>query len=216
MKCNLLSLGQLVEKGFTVLMKDDCLKMFDSDKNLLMKAPLASNRTFQVDIRAAEVHCIAVTTSNDNWLWHSRFGHLNFRSLSQLESKQMVKGLPKISVPDMVCEGYLVAKHSRNSFSSHVPLRSNDLLGVVHSDVCGPFEVPSLGGNKYFVSFIDEFSKMMWLYLIRTKGEVFEIFQKFKSMAEKQSDRFLKILRTDGGGEFVSKEFDVFCVKHGI
>lgn len=50
MKCNLLSLGQLVEKGFTVLMKDDCLKMFDSDQNLMLKAPLANNGIFQVDI----------------------------------------------------------------------------------------------------------------------------------------------------------------------
>lgn len=55
-------------------------------------------------------------------------------------------------------------------------MRAADLLGVVHSDVCGPFEVPSLGGNKYFVSFVDEYSRMLWIYLIKTKGEVFEIF----------------------------------------
>lgn len=216
MKCNLLSLGQLVEKGFTVLMKDACLKMFDANQKLMMKAPLSSNRTFQVDIQTVEVHCLVAVTREENWLWHSRFGHLNFRSLSQLEAKQMVKGLPKIIVPEKLCEGCLVAKQSRNSFNSYLPMRAADLLGVIHSYVCGSFEVPSLGGNKYFMSFIDEFSRMMWLYLIKTKGEAFEIFQQFKVMAEKQSGKFIKVLRTDGGREYVSNVFEEFCIKHGI
>lgn len=61
-----------------------------------------------------------------------------------------------------------------------MPTRADDLLGDVHLDMCGPFEVHSLGGNKYFVSFVDEFSRMIWLYLIRTKGEVFDIFKSLK------------------------------------
>lgn len=130
--------------------------------------------------------------------------------------RNMVEGLPKINVPDKVCERCIISKQPRNSFKSHLPMRAAGLLGVVHSDVCGPFEVPSIGGNKYFVSFVDEFSRMMWLYLIKTKGEVFEVFQKFKVMAEKQSGMSLKILRTDGGGEYTSNEFESFCVKHGI
>lgn len=89
----------------------------------------------------------------------------------------MVIGLPKVDIPEKACAGCLISKHSKNSFKSYLPMRSNDLLEVVHSDVCGPFEVPSLGGNKYFVSFVDEFSRMMWLFFIKTKGEVFQFFK---------------------------------------
>jgi transposase InsO family protein len=86
----------------------------------------------------------------------------------------------------------------------------------VYSDVCGPFDTESLGGNKYFVSFVDEYSRMMWLYLIKTKDEVLHVFQKFKVMVEKQAERKIKILRSDGGGEYTSTAFKDFCTREGI
>jgi len=79
--------------------------------------------------------------------------------------------------------------------------------------VCGPFEVKSLGGNSYFMSFIDEFTRKMWTYLIKLKSEVFNIFKKFKLSSEKQSNKVIKVLRTNGGGEYNSHEFQVFCDK---
>lgn len=85
------------------------------------------------------------------------------------------------------------------------------MLHVVYSDVCGPFDAVSLGGNKYFVSFIDDLSRKVWIYLIKLKSEVFTVFKQFKALVEKQSGRKLKILRIDGGGEFNSSEFDMYC-----
>ena len=55
----------------------------------------------------------------------------------------------------------LVSKQPRSAFGSYVPSRASDLLSIIYSDLCGPFEVSSLGGNKYFVSFVDEFSKKL-------------------------------------------------------
>jgi transposase InsO family protein len=97
-----------------------------------------------------------------------------------------------------------------------MPKRASEALQVVHSDVCGPFEVPSLGGSKYFVTFVDEFTRMMWLYTIKLKSEVFDVFKRFKVLIEKESGKSIKILRTDGGGEYTSKDFEAFCVNHGI
>lgn len=68
-------------------------------------------------------------------------------------------------------------------------------MPYVHSDVCGPFEVPSLGGNKYSVSFIDEYTRMLWVSLIKFKHGVFD---EFKECTEKQSGQKIKILGTDG------------------
>jgi transposase InsO family protein len=82
--------------------------------------------------------------------------------------------------------------------------------------VCGPFDTGSLGSNRYFVSFVDEYSRMMWLYLIKTKDEVLTVFQKFKVMVEKQAERGIKILRSDGGGEYTSTAFTNFCTSEGI
>ena len=73
-----------------------------------------------------------------------------------------------------------------------------------------------MGGNKYFVTFIDDFIRKLWTYLIKKKSEVIEVFTKFKSMVERQSGRKLNVLRTHGGGEYVSKYFDKLCEKEGI
>jgi hypothetical protein len=128
----------------------------------------------------------------------------------------MVFRLPSIKIPNKVCEHCLISKMPRNSFSSYIPMRAKGVLEVVHSDVCGPFEKPSLGGNNYFVSFVDEFSGMMWTYLIKAKSEVCYIFRKFKLIVEKQSEKMIKILRTDGGGVYTSNEFKRLCEDAGI
>nr|GEU73882.1 cysteine-rich RLK (receptor-like protein kinase) 8 [Tanacetum cinerariifolium] len=74
----------------------------------------------------------------------------------------------------------------------------------------------SLAGNKYFLLFTDDFSRMSWVYFLRQKSESFKYFRKFKALVEKQSGKALKFLRTDRGGEFTSKDFDAFCDERGI
>ena len=76
--------------------------------------------------------------------------------------------------------------------------------------------VPSLGGSKYFITFIDEFTRMIWSYTIKLKSEALEIFKRFKISVEKESDKSIKILRTYGGGEYTSKEFKAFYTSQGV
>ena len=86
----------------------------------------------------------------------------------------------------------------------------------MHSDVCGPMHTPSMSGNRYFLTFIDDYSRMCWIYLLRSKADVFFVFKKFKAMVELQSGYSLKRLRTDRGGEFTSNEFNEFCSSLGM
>lgn len=217
MKSNLVSIGQLVEKGFKLKCEEGVLELFDQQGKRMLKIPLAQNRTFQVDLSVTESQCMsAEILDSDTWLWHLRLGHLNFKGMNMLRSKGMVRGLPSITIPKKVCENCIFSKQPRSSFSSFTHSRSQNLLDVVYSDCCGPFDTPSLGNNKYFVSFVDEFSRKLWLYMLKLKSEVFETFKIFKSMVEKQTGRSIKILRTDGGGEFCSTEMSNYCKEHGI
>ena len=151
MKCNLLSVGQLVKKSFSVVMKDGVLRLFDTKNNLVLKSPLLKNRIFKTMISSTEVQYLkTVFDHKDSWLWDLRFGHLNFRSLNQLITQDMVTGIPSLEMPEKHCEGCLVGKQSRNSFVSTMSMRSSCILEVVHSDVCGPFEEHTIFGNKYF------------------------------------------------------------------
>ncbi|XP_019438837.1 PREDICTED: uncharacterized protein LOC109344530 [Lupinus angustifolius] len=129
MKCNLLSIGQLVEKGFSVLMKDGLLELSDQENKPILRSKLTKNRTFQVNIQATEVQCLASIESGDeSWLWHSRFGHLNFKSLYQLGAKQMVKGMPITSLPEKVYEVCLIGKQTKSSFKTEINMRSKQVL----------------------------------------------------------------------------------------
>jgi len=79
MKNNLLSLGQFLEKGFVMKMKDNVLKVYDNKKRLVLKDPMSKNTTFKVGINGMGHECLATTVSKSKWLWHYKFGHLNFR-----------------------------------------------------------------------------------------------------------------------------------------
>lgn len=80
----------------------------------------------------------------------------------------------------------------------------------------GLMQVNFIGGNKYFVIFIDDHSRKLQTCLIKRKDEVFEVFKKFKSMVKRQKDHKFKVLKTDGGGEYVSKDFERFVDQEGI
>ncbi|XP_019450574.1 PREDICTED: uncharacterized protein LOC109352849 [Lupinus angustifolius] len=113
----------------------------------------------------------------------------------------MVSGLPITTLPEKICEVCLIGKQARNSFKTEKMMTSKSVLEIVHSDVCGPFETPSLSGNKYFIIFVDEFSRMTWVDVLKTKSEAFVSFKNFKAVAEKESGKHLKILKTDGGDQ---------------
>lgn len=74
----------------------------------------------------------------------------------------------------------------------------------------------SLGGNKYLVIFIDDYNINLWTYLIEKKSDVIDVFTKFKAIGKRRSSYKIKVLRTNGGKEYVSKDFDTLCTKEGI
>eukprot|EP00253_Pinus_taeda_P026417 PITA_26417 len=154
--------------------------------------------------------------NDENWLWHLRFGHLNFGGLNLLSRKGMVRGLPLIEKPDSLCEGCILGKQHKESFPSGKRIREKAPLEIVHSDVCGPMQNPSLAGSQYFLTFIDDFTRKTWLYFLKNKSEVFEKLRNFKALVGNQSGLNIKVLRTDRGGEYIFKEFLLFCRDNGI
>jgi transposase InsO family protein len=84
-------------------------------------------------------------------------------------------------------------------------------LELIHSDVCVPMPSSSIRGYVYYVSFIDDYSRKTWIYFLKSKDEVFNKFMEFKVLIENLSKRKIKILRSENGGEYTSKEFVIFC-----
>ena len=112
------------------------------------------------------------------------------------------------------CEPCVDGKQSTFPFPKTGGERSDELLGIVHSDACEMIETKSLSGTEYFVTFIDDKSRFIWVYTLKHKSEVFEKFMDWKSMVKKSSGMKVKVLRTDNGGEYNSKEFEQYLKKY--
>jgi hypothetical protein len=89
-------------------------------------------------------------------------------------------------------------------------------LHLVHSDLCGPLSSPSFYGCKYFLTFIDDFSRRTWVYLLKLKSEVFDKFLAYKALVENQFGHQIQRLRTYNGGEYVNSNFTSYCTTQGI
>ncbi|GJR63594.1 retrotransposon protein, putative, ty1-copia subclass [Tanacetum coccineum] len=104
------------------------------------------------------------------------------------------------------CVSCLSGKMTRKSFP-HRPERATDLLGIIHTDVCGPLRHVSRQGASYFITFTDDYSRYGYVYLLKHKHKVFETFKVFKNEVENQLAKTIKALRLDRGGECISQEF---------
>ncbi|KAH9782721.1 Integrase catalytic domain-containing protein [Citrus sinensis] len=93
---------------------------------------------------------------------------------------------------------------------------NSDEAQTLKSDVWGPTKTASIGGSHYFVTFVDDFSKCVWVYTMRAKDEVLEIFLKWKKLVETQTGKKIKVLRSDNEGEYTSYSFLQVCQNKGI
>ncbi|CAJ2639360.1 unnamed protein product [Trifolium pratense] len=216
MKSNILSLGQLLEKGYDIQLKNNNLSIRDHSNKFIAKVPMSRNRMFVLNMQNDVAQCLKMCYKEESWLWHLRFGHLNFGGLELLSKKEMVRGLPYINHPNQVCEGCLLGKQFKMSFPKESSSREQKPLELIHTDVCGPIKPRSLGKSNYFLLFIDDFSRKTWVYFLKEKSEVFENFKKFKALVEKESGLVIKAIRSDRGGEFTSNEFLKYCEDNGI
>ncbi|WKA00249.1 hypothetical protein VitviT2T_018628 [Vitis vinifera] len=153
---------------------------------------------------------------DESVVWHKRYGHFNLKSLRFMQEAGMVEDMPEILVNAQTCESCELGKQQRQPFPQNMSKRATHKLELIHSDICGPMSTTSLSNNVYFALFIDDLSRMTWVYFLKTKSQVLFVFKSFKKMVETQSGQNVKVLRTDNGGEYISKEFNVFCQEAGI
>ena len=204
---NLLSVGQLLRKGYSLLFDDGECTIYDKKHKLTVaKVGMSRNNVFPLSMPSNEKIALKCEHVDDSHLWHLRYGHLNYQGLQLLKKRNMVVGLPSIQNNDRICEGCIYGKMHRLPFPK-TAWRARAPLELVHSDICGPTRTPSLSNKRYFLLFVDDYTRMMWIYFLDQKSEAFTFFLQFKALVERQSGYQMKTLRTDRGGEFIYKPF---------
>ncbi|GJV57570.1 putative RNA-directed DNA polymerase [Tanacetum coccineum] len=150
---------------------------------------------------------------NSSYLWHCRLAHIGKTRMQKLQREGLLESINDDSYDK--CESCISGKMTKKPFNNNIE-RATDLLGLIHTDVCGPFRHVSRKGASYFLTFTDDFSRYGYVYLLKHKHEVFETFKVFKAEVELQLGKKIKALRSDRGGEYLSQEFKDYLGKNGI
>ena len=154
-------------------------------------------------VKAFQVDSIS---SKDQQIWHQRLAHPSETVLLKL--------FPKKYQSSVMCDTCQFSKFTRLPFSSSMS-RASKPFELVHSDVWGP-TIESFDGYKYFVIFVDDFSRTTWLYLLKSKKDVFTMFKDFHQLVITQFQSTIQNLRTDNGTEFLSNNMSQYLSSHGI
>ncbi|KAK0571587.1 hypothetical protein LWI29_018521 [Acer saccharum] len=199
-KRNFISVSCLNKFGYSVTFN----KSFIISKNdkIICKGTLENDLFFlhrnishSLDTELTEPNHKRVKLSKDEtYLWHLRQSHINLNRIKRLVSDGPLSDLKVDDLP--TCESCLEGKMTKRSFLTK-GARATECLGLIHNDLCGPMSIQARGGYECFITFIDDYSRFGYMYLMRHKSDAFDMFKAFKAEVENQFEKHIKILRSD-------------------
>lgn len=207
---NLLSVSKIVKNGHSIHFDSGGAKILDDEETLIATASEV-NGIYKLDQPSAQAYLSKEKLNAE--IWHRRLGHLNRKSMSLL--KKMSTGIDDNLDMRETCEDCVYGKQERTPFKVSKK-QSSDILELIHTDLCGPMEKESLGGAKYFMTFIDDFSRYLFIYILHNKSQALDTFKDFKRLLEKQTGKKIKKLRSDNGKEYVNHNMKNFLKHEGI
>lgn len=203
---NLLSVYNIASKGNELVFNANGCTIYDNKKRIVAQCKAENGMyKFETDLEK----CFIASSKYENaMLWHRRLGHLNVQSMKKMKNG----AVERIKYDDDVfgienCEVCAMGKQSRQPFHRSKN-ESKNILDLIHSDLVGPMETLSIGKAKYIMTFIDDHSKKAFVYFLKYKSEAYDKFVEFKNYVETQTERKIKILRTDNGTEYINHQFD--------
>ncbi|KAL5823734.1 hypothetical protein ACOSQ4_021634 [Xanthoceras sorbifolium] len=185
------------EASFSLFYKSDCIGNGTLSDGLYC-INLQNNATYNtMHVQTGTKRC--VIDEDSSTLWHRRLGHISIERIKRLVKDGVLSTLNFTNFE--TCVDCIKGKQTNKSKKG--ANRSSDILEIIHTDICCP-DMDSYG-QKYFISFIDDYSRYMYLYLLHNKNEVLNAFKIFKAEVEKQCGKQIKIVRSDRGGEYYGR-----------
>ena len=213
---NIISVGQLDEGGYQVLVEDGLMRIRDEERRLLAKIPRSPGRSYVLNVNIARPVCLAARADDAAWTWHARFSHANFTALRKMARQELVRGMPLLTQVDQLCDACLAGKQRRAPFPQKALRCSAEPLQLLHGDLCGPITPPTPSSNQYFLLLVDDYSRYMWIALLPSKDAAAAAIKNIQAAAERKSGKKLLALRTDHGGEFAAADFVDYCAHLGV
>jgi transposase InsO family protein len=219
----LLSVAAMCDEGVTVVFTKASCDFFASSSSritgdllgrgyrrgnlyYLPSTPVSSN---------SSTHLISEPPENSLLAYHLRFSHIGLKPLKLLLKTHHITPSVMNEIDVQRCPTCVQSKMPRKAFKSRSAHRSSSPGQLIHSDV-GSYEVLSREGYKYFITFVDDCSKFLTVYPMKSKSDSFACFKVFRAFFEKSGAHKILALRTDNGGEYISNEFLSYLSQAGI
>jgi transposase InsO family protein len=217
---NLYSIGTATATGIEVLFTNDTVS-FTRNGIARIEGRRAGKTLYHLNIQARN-HTPKITTALRATkllplsIWHRRFGHVNNKTLLKMASLGCTNGLALFNDGvSTFCEGCVMGKMQRLPFK-HGHEKATVPGQRIHSDICGPIQVTTPSGNRYFATFKDDYSNYCTTNLLKKKSEVTTALQNFVAKVKMQIHKDVKCIRSDNGGEYLNGELQEWLNNEGI
>ncbi|KAK1685797.1 hypothetical protein QYE76_046645 [Lolium multiflorum] len=217
---NLLSIYHLADADYNSYFTKYYVQVFRSDNLKLVLVGYVENNLYVVDLSKESPSfstCLMAAKHDEGWLWHRRLGHVNMRNLKQLLKGEHIVGLTGVSFEkDRVCSACVAGKQLKKKHPIKSMVTTSRPLELLHLDLFGPSHYDTLGGSKYGLVIVDDYSRYSWVFLLKSKDETHREFITFAKKAQRMYESEIKAIRTDNGTEFKNYTMQEFVDDEGI
>jgi transposase InsO family protein len=216
---NLLSVSQLCHMGYNCIFTNVDVSVFRrSDGSLAFKGVL-DGKLYLVDFSKEEVDldaCLIAKTSM-GWLWHRRLAHDGMKNLHKLLKGEHVLGLTNVCFEkDRPCAACQAGKQVGSTHHSKNVMTTSRPLELLHMDLFGPVANLSIGGSKYGLIIVDDFSRFTWVFFLQDKSETQGTLKRFLRRAQNEFVLKVKKIRSDNRSEFKNLQVEEYLEEEGI
>jgi transposase InsO family protein len=216
---NLLSVSQLCKISYNYLFTDVCVTVFRrSDDSVAFKG-LLDGQLYLVDFNDnnAELDTCLIAKTNMGWLWYRRLAHVRMKNLHKLLKGDHILGLTNIHFKkDKICSACQAGKQV-GAHHPHKNIMTTDRpLELLHMDLFGPIAYISIGGSRYCLVIVDDYSRFTWVFFLQEKSQTQETLKGFLRWAQNEFRLRIKKIRSDNGTEFKNSQIEGFLEEEGI
>ena len=173
LKVNLLCITQICDEDFLVQFSKKGCVIIDEEGIQVLEGNKTIDNCYRV-VPMSKISCRSARVDVLE-LWHQRLGHANFKQVAKISKLEAIEGLPKFGkVEKIICGACQIGKQTKASYHKVNVIATSRCLELLHVDLMGPIRTKSLGGKRYIMVIVNDFSRYTWVKFLREKSEAFE------------------------------------------
>ena len=213
---NLLFIGVCTSNGCSVIFNCDCTSLFSKNDILMARGLKLNNNLTRMLIRTEGDFQVNYASTVPLKVWHERLGYANRTCIENMIKNNAVSGFSVKNKNEHFCEDCPLGKQVKAPFKKNEKIISQILGEIIHTDLCGPVQTPSIGGARFFLLFKDEAFGFRTVYFLKHKSDTFDAIKKFFALSKNQFGGEINIFGADNGTEYINQNVKDFLEARGI